>query len=150
MRRLLGIAWLAGLAACAGAPDRRGSDTAGPATAAPDSTEPDFITDADTLGPQPVEPAFRLLGNEPFWNLTIDSTGLRFRTPEDTAGLRFGFTRAVAVGDSLRWNSVGDAGRIEAIVAPATCSDGMSDRVWLYRARVTIGTRRYTGCAERR
>jgi uncharacterized membrane protein len=136
---------IAAIAACGGEPRQPAADSS-----TPDNTEPDIITDADTLGPQPVEPAFRLLGNEPFWNLTIDSTGIRFRTPEDTAGLRFGFTHAVMVGDSLRWNSVGDAGMIEAVVAAAECSDGMSDKVWPYRSRVTIGAQRYTGCAERR
>ncbi|MGQ0646627.1 MAG: hypothetical protein ACT4P7_03590 [Gemmatimonadaceae bacterium] len=82
----------------------------------PDSTDPDIVT--DTLGPQPVSPAFRLIGNEPFWGLTIDSTGMRFRTPEDTAGLRFGASIPVMVGDSLRWNSLGEGGTIEAIVVP--------------------------------
>ena len=75
---------IAAIAACGGEPRQPAADSG-----APDSTEPDIITDADTLGPQPVEPGFRLVGNEPFWNLTIDPTGLRFRTPEDTAGLRF-------------------------------------------------------------
>ena len=143
-RRLVEAGCLVALAACGGTP-RPDADTA-----TPDSTEPDVITDADTLGPQPVEPGFRLLGTEPFWSLTIDSTGLRFTTPEDTAGARFGFTHAVMAGDSLRWNSVGAAGAIEAVVAPARCSDGMSDKVWPYRASVTLGTTRYTGCAERR
>jgi uncharacterized membrane protein len=30
---------------------------------------------------------FRAVGTEPFWALEIDSTGLRFRTPDDTAGI---------------------------------------------------------------
>lgn len=142
MRRQLH--WIVGvsLLACVGETVRTGD-------AAADSTEPDVITEADTSGPEPVEPAFRLLGNEPFWNLQIDSTGLRFRTPEDTAGQVFGATRAVLVGDSLRWSSVGDAGMIEAVVAPEKCSDGMSDKTWGYRARVVLGKTTYTGCAER-
>jgi uncharacterized membrane protein len=137
--------WIAGvcLLACAGETARTVD------SAAPDSTEPDVITEADTTGPEPVEPAFRLLGNEPFWNLQIDAAGLRFRTPEDTAGQVFGATRAILVGDSLRWNSVGDAGIIEAVVAPAQCSDGMSDKTWPFRARVVLGKTTYVGCAER-
>jgi uncharacterized membrane protein len=142
--------WIPGIAcmalACAGEA-RRPSDSA---SAVPDSTDPDVITEADTTGPEPVDPSFRLIGTEPFWGLFIDSTGLRFTTPDDTAGQRFGFTRAVLAGDSLRWNSVGDAGEIEAVVVPATCSDGMSDKVWPYRARVVVGRTTYEGCAEKR
>ncbi|MBC7897791.1 MAG: hypothetical protein H7066_20395 [Cytophagaceae bacterium] len=139
------LRWIVGVAlmACAGETERHAD------SAAPDSTKPDVITEADTTGPEPVEPAFRLLGTEPFWNLQIDSVGLRFRTPEDTAGQVFGATRAVLVGDSLRWNSVGDAGMIEAVVAPEQCSDGMSDKTWPYRARVVLGKTTYTGCAEK-
>lgn len=142
-----------GLALCLGGcakETRTATDSTAAVTAAPDSTEPDVITGADTTGPELVEPSFRLVGNEPFWNLQIDSTGLRLRTPEDTAGKVFGFTHAVRVGDSLRWNSVGDAGVIEAVVAPEKCSDGMSDKTWPFRARVVIGKTTYTGCAEKR
>lgn len=101
--------------------------------------------------PPPADPAFRLLGTEPFWSLSIDSTGFRFTTPEDTAGRRFPASRAVMAGDSLRWNTLADDGTdVEVVVAPADCSDGMSDRKWTWRARVQLGSRTWQGCAERR
>lgn len=145
--------WIVGLAVCVGACTREtrpATDSTAAVTATPDSTEPDIITESDTTGPEPVDPAFKLIGTEPFWALYIDSTGLRFTTPEDTAGQKFGSSRAVLHGDSLRWNSIGDAGMIEAVVVPAKCSDGMSDKEWPYRARVEIGSRKYEGCAEKR
>lgn len=114
-------------------------------------TEPDIVTAEDSLAPEPALPAFQLIGTEPFWGLRIDSTGMTFTTPVDTAGERFSRSMPVMVGDTLRWNSLDNAGReIEALVITGTCSDGMSDKQWTHRARVTIGRDRYEGCAERR
>lgn len=133
------------LVACARA-EQPASDTA-----TITATEPEIITDADTLGPQPQPPAFQLIGTEPFWGLRIDGDGMTFTTPVDTAGERFPASTPVMVGDTLRWNSLDRAGRmVEALVVPATCSDGMSDKQWSHRAQLTIGRDRYEGCAERR
>lgn len=114
-------------------------------------TAPEAITAGDTLRPMPRDPAYQLIGTEPFWGLRIDSVGLVFTTPMDTVGERFGAARAVMVGDTLRWNSIDNAGRVlDAFIVPVRCSDGMSDKVWTHRAVLTIGKDRYEGCAERR
>lgn len=128
----------------------RASPPAAAGSLASGSTEPDIVSATDTTAPEPVDPSFRLVGTEPFWALHIDATGMRFTTPEDTAGLRFDAARAVMVGDSLRWNSIGDRGTIEAVITRTSCSDGMSDKQWPYRARVEIGETKYEGCAEQR
>lgn len=146
MRRCLGsIVGIAMAAACGCGAPPAATDSLGSGT-----TEPDIVTHADTAAPEPVDPSFRLVGTEPFWALHIETSGMRFTTPEDTAGLRFGAARAVSVGDSLRWNSVGDRGVIEAVITRTPCSDGMSDKTWPYRARVEIGKTTYEGCAEQR
>lgn len=120
-------------------------------TSTANATEPEVITDADTLGPAPEAPAFQLIGTEPFWGLRIDSAGMTFTTPVDTAGERFPASTPILVGDTLRWNSLDSAGHmVEAIVITAPCSDGMSDKRWSHRARLTIGRDLYEGCAERR
>ena len=150
MKWVGGAAAVLVLLACTSEPPRLVGRDADSGTSAPGSTEPDVITEFDTLGPAPIEPSFRLAGNEPFWSLTIDSAGLRFRTPEDTSGQRFAATLAVLHGDSLRWNSSNDNGMIEVVVAPARCPDTMADKVWPYRATVLVGKARYTGCGERR
>jgi uncharacterized membrane protein len=113
-------------------------------------TDPDVLTAADTLQPAPPAPEFRAFGNEPFWALDVDSAELRFRTPEDTSGLRFGPVQPILAGDSLRWTTIGDSGTLELIVRQAPCSDGMSDSTWSHTARLVIGTRTFTGCARRR
>jgi uncharacterized membrane protein len=115
-----------------------------------DSTDPDLVTAEDTLAAVPAGPAFRLIGNEPFWNLEIDSTGMVFRTPEDTVGNHFPPSQPILVGDTLRWNSANQVSEVEAIVVPQSCSDTMSDKTWTHKAIVTIDRRRLEGCAERR
>lgn len=135
--------WVVLLFACAPQSERAQATDSMPVT------EPEFVTDEDTLGPEPVEPAFQLAGTEPFWGLRVDSTGLWYSTPDDSAGKRFAFTRAVLHGDSLRWNSLAQDGTpIEAVVVRRKCSDGMSDIAWEYSGRVTLGAVRYDGCAR--
>jgi uncharacterized membrane protein len=120
-------------------------------TGAVEATEAEIITEADTLGPEPLRPVFQLIGTEPFWGLRIDATALTFTTPMDTLGVAFMTTMPILAGDSLRWNTLDASGRnLEAVVVRSPCSDGMSDKTWPYRARVTIAGERYEGCAERR
>lgn len=95
-------------------------------------------------------PAFRLVGNEPFWAVHIDSTLIRYTTPDDTSGTRFPPVKPLQLGDTLRWTSSNPQTIIEAWVVPESCSDGMSDRTWPYRASVQVGDRKLQGCAERR
>jgi uncharacterized membrane protein len=95
-------------------------------------------------------PSFRLVGNEPFWAVHIDSSVIRYLTPEDTSGTRFPPVKPLQLGDTLRWTSSTPASIIEAWVVPGSCSDGMSDRTWSYRASVQVGDRKLQGCAERR
>ncbi len=114
-------------------------------------TDAEEISASDTLVASPADPVYQLIGTEPFWGLRIDRSGLRFTTPDDSVGIRFGYARAILHGDSLRWNSVASSGSlVEAVIVRESCSDGMSDKVWPWRARVQIDTTRYAGCAEPR
>lgn len=128
---------MAALPACTGERAQRANDSGQAAE----------IPAADPT-PLASSPSFRLVGNEPFWSLTIDASGMTFRTPEDTVGERFGAATPVMAGDSLRWNSVGDAVPVEAVVIHERCPDSMADKTWPYRAGVRIGTARYEGCAQ--
>ena len=102
------------------------------------------------LGKESRTEPFRAVGTEPFWALDIDSTGLRFRTPDDTSGVHWPPSSRVVTGDTSRWIAKTVRGKIEARIWPAQCSDGMSDRTWEYAATVRVDTTSYTGCAESR
>ena len=94
--------------------------------------------------------ALRAIGTEPFWGLDIDSTGLRFTTPDDMTGIRWPPRAPLVSGDTWRW--LGETGRatIAARIWPARCSDGMSDRVYPYAALVRVDGTDYRGCAASR
>ena len=92
--------------------------------------------------------AWRAIGTEPFWGLDIDSTGLRFRTPEDTMGIRWPPLTPMVRGDTVRWVGETERAAVDARIWGARCSDGMSDRVWPYTAVVRIDSTTYRGCAE--
>jgi uncharacterized membrane protein len=97
-----------------------------------------------------VSEPFRALGTEPFWALDVDSTGLRFLTPDDTSGIRFPPIAPVVAADTVVWSGQTERAAIEVRIWPEKCSDGMSDREYPYAARVTISGTTYSGCADRR
>jgi uncharacterized membrane protein len=114
-------------------------------------TPVDTPSASDTLPLPAMTGSIRATGTEPFWGVTIDATGIRFRTPEDTVGLRFPLPVAIRAADTLRWNSATPTGQpheIEVAISPGPCSDGMSDRRWPRAARVIVDRRLLRGCAE--
>jgi len=91
---------------------------------------------------------YRAFGNEPFWSVTIDSNGLRFISPEDSAGVSFPAVEPVANGDTLRWTSKSEKGGILVLIWRGSCSDGMSDKTWSHASAVKLNETSYVGCAE--
>jgi uncharacterized membrane protein len=102
----------------------------------------------DSVVTTPPVRAFRVIGTEPFWGIRIDSTGIRFSTPEDTAGRRFPLVVPVSSGDTLRWVGVAERDSFDISIWGATCSDGMSDQVYAFAAAVRIAGTDYRGCAR--
>ena len=98
----------------------------------------------------PIPLPLRALGTEPFWALDIDSTGLRFITPDDTSGIRFPPRAPSAIGDTVVWAGQTERADVEARIWRGQCSDGMSDRVYPYVAAVRIAGTSYRGCADKR
>ena len=97
-----------------------------------------------------VSEPLRALGTEPFWALDVDTSGLRFITPDDTSGVRFPPIAATVVADTVVWSGQTEHAAIELRVWTERCSDGMSDREYPYASRVTIAGTTYRGCADRR
>jgi len=88
----------------------------------------------------------KALGTEPFWSLAIDGGAIAYSTvdqPKPVVG------RAVRSEEGSALNLAGTlAGRTATVrVVPATCSDGMSDRVYPYAVTVELGTETLRGCA---
>ena len=119
-------------------------------TRSPSADSSVVVVTADTVSVSTAEP-LRALGTEPFWALDIDSTGLRFTTPEDTSGMRFPPNAPTPVaGDTLVWMAETEMTAIHVRIWREQCSDGMSDRAYPYTAIVRVAGTTYRGCADRR
>ncbi|MGH7710643.1 MAG: COG3650 family protein [Gemmatimonadaceae bacterium] len=92
----------------------------------------------------------RAIGTEPFWALDVDSTGLRFTSPDDTGGIRFPPIAHSVAGDTMVWVAETERAAIDVRIWRDKCSDGMSDRVWPYVAVVRIEGKTHRGCADAR
>ena len=120
-------------------------DSAGAGSA---EDRPAVSSEADTAAAR--AQAWVATGTEPFWALDIDSTGLRFKTPDDTMGIRWPPLKPLMAGDTLRWLAEAGRAMVDARIWPGKCSDGMSDRIWPNTAVVRIDSTSYRGCAESR
>jgi uncharacterized membrane protein len=110
---------------------------------------PTLVAAGDTMEKTSAR-AWRAVGTEPFWGLEINTTGLRFTTPEDRTGIRWPPLTPRVAGDTVRWVGETERAAVDTRIWPARCSDGMSDRVWRYAAVVRIDSTTYRACAESR
>lgn len=140
MRMLALSAVLIGVAACQPAADAP-ADTA---------TSSDVIAPEPAPAPAPVviggvdlSTQVRVSGTEPFWGVDMTPGTLVF-TGVDRAELRLANPGAVMQGEA----AVIAAEGLTITLKPATCSDGMSDRVYPLEAEVMLGTELLKGCAN--
>ena len=110
------------------------------------------------LGCAPAEPdlpALRVFGNEPFWDVVIQTGDeiVYTRLGEKPVAFAYEVPRT-AEGDSKTWVygpiETADGGReIEIRISPLDCQDTMADAVHPMRAAVTVDGEELTGCARR-
>jgi uncharacterized membrane protein len=93
------------------------------------------------ITPNPPGGAYRAVGTEPFWSLTIDQRQMVFTAPDSqpiaqpTPRVIIGFA-----GEIYR------TPRLNVNIVHAQCSDGMSDRVYRDKVQVDVDGRRFNGC----
>lgn len=91
-------------------------------------------------------PTWRAIGTEPFWGVRVESSHLVFTTPDDQDGRVLQASERNEGGATVYAGN--DGGQAYALtITPGECSDGMSDRVFRFKAEFAIGDRRYSGCA---
>lgn len=92
------------------------------------------------------------LGNEPFWNVSIMPDSIVWRTPEHLEGIHFPPAARERSGNVIRWQTArtGTPASLDLSIESITCSDGMSDRVYPYKATLKLDQQTFTGCAEQR
>lgn len=113
-------------------------------------------SDAISNDPEPFsaiapDEGLKLIGTEPFWNMTIGPSGggyeARFSTPEGEApGSPFALQR-FAGNNGLGFNGQMNGTNVQIAVTPGKCSDQMSDRAYAYFATIVMGDEMLSGCA---
>lgn len=86
-----------------------------------------------------------LIGNEPFWNLKVETDKAVWTTPDNSGGTPFAFTR-FAGNNGMGFTGTIDGTAITATMTPGQCSDGMSDRTYPYVATIALGEATLRGC----
>jgi uncharacterized membrane protein len=120
-------------------------DTA-PAGVTPVADSGPFVGRSRLAGSDFLDVSYRLLGTEPFWSVEMTRDGLVYtRLGADSIRFPFGELRRRPRNDEMR-TSVGGH-EIMARVSRGRCSDGMSDRVYRFTARVVIDGEQLDGCA---
>lgn len=87
------------------------------------------------------------LGTEPFWSIMIDGPEIAYSSPDEPEARTARVTRE-ETGGELRLTGVLGGAPVTVRIVPKTCSDGMSDRVYSYSAKVQLGERSLQGCAR--
>ena len=91
---------------------------------------------------------FLIVGNEPFWSLTIDKTGKIIFTLADRADKpdTFSYAAPEIIKGNWVYQLSSNVSQIKILIRQDFCSDGMSDNWYEYSAEVTYNGETYKGC----
>lgn len=90
---------------------------------------------------------YRLIGTEPFWGGTARGSKILYKTPENQAGEP---VEAIAAYGAAKETYTGSLGGKPFVLTltKGPCSDGMSDNVHTYTARLQVRGETRQGCAD--
>ncbi len=92
---------------------------------------------------------YRLIGTEPFWGGTVSPTEIVYSTPENQEGERIAVEATFAPERAVYTGRL-DGRPFVLTLTPGPCSDGMSDNVHAYTARLQVRGESRQGCANPR
>ncbi|MBD1842534.1 hypothetical protein H6F89_03710 [Cyanobacteria bacterium FACHB-63] len=97
--------------------------------------------------------SFNVIGTEPFWNVTIDKTGITYKTP-DPQNITFPYVAPLSAqgrpADYVRVYPLRGRTSGTLVIRRGACSDGMSDRKYNYTATLVLGNTVRDGCAMKK
>ena len=152
---VMALAVLAGCEQKAAEPDMVTTDLKGSLTDPPPSV-PDYPVPQPAPKPAPATasavPApppqnFQALGNEPFWSFEVLPGKLIYSSPEVQQGMVIA-ARFSGEGKRLRFSGTMQGKPVVLTIEPGTCSDGMSDTDYAYKASFAWGEQTEQGCAR--
>lgn len=128
------------------------ADTAGDAITARETLFATSLTEG-TRCDRPREP-FEVvaMGNEPFWRVTFDGIQLVLERPEPPREMVFAADPTDTRGNLttiIGRRALGKVHELKLGLLRESCSDGMSDAWYPYRAEVRVGDLALHGCARR-
>ncbi|MGW8201542.1 membrane-like protein [Sphingomonas sp. VDB2] len=110
----------------------------------PTAVLPKPLVSRGTSSPRPAAPAYRAIGTEPFWAVTVRGSTATLERPGH-APQRFS-VRTEADDKAIRYQGDGFA----MTLTQGPCSDGMSDAIWSDRVQVAFGEGTLKGCGGER
>jgi uncharacterized membrane protein len=87
------------------------------------------------------------LGKEPFWSFEVIDKKLIYTSPETEVGVAIQSTFELD-GNKMRYSGILDGKTVILVIERGTCSDGMSDTIYAYKAVFTWGEQTEQGCAR--
>jgi len=97
----------------------------------------------------PATSRLQALGTEPFWSIETGDGKMRYSSPEELKGIAVEAVEET-LGGVRRFSGQLQAKPAVLLVESGTCSDGMSDTVYAYKASFTWGGKTEHGCARAR
>lgn len=87
------------------------------------------------------------IGNEPFWNITInEQKSIVFTLADWPKPITFKRATSTVSADSTVYATSNDSARLRVVVYNTFCSDGMSDNVYSSHINVQYNDKMYQGC----
>ena len=98
---------------------------------------PEFLDGIDVVG----------FGAEPSWSLDINhAKAIQFSIPGLNAPVAFSPVAPTLSGDSIIYNIVSAEDRMQVVLYPGYCEDGVSDNIYDYKVTVNYKGKTYGGC----
>ncbi len=87
------------------------------------------------------------MGNEPFWGLEIDKGNkISFNNPDMKEPFNSTYIAPISSNGNQEYHIESGTAKLDIIITPQFCSDGMSDFVYDYSISIDYNGKKYSGC----
>lgn len=87
------------------------------------------------------------VGNEPFWNVSVHAQkGIDFHLADWKEPVHFLPAKPIENADSIVYRTGNDSAKLQVVIYPLFCSDGMSDYTYDQQVKVIYNRKVFNGC----
>lgn len=128
------------------------ADNASAATPANEAASTEAVAPAPKAPPPPAAApwspsGYKLIGTEPFWGGTVTGSRILYKTPDNQAGEPVAATADFGAGREVYRGTLGGKPFVLTLTR-GPCSDGMSDNVHAFMAKLQLNGETRQGCAD--